>query len=41
MTLWKGERVLNNPFSRIKRFFRLLPFYVKLRKPKYIKLENI
>ena len=41
MTPWKGERVLNNPFSRIKRFFRLLPFYVKLRKPKYIKLENI
>lgn len=41
MTPWKGERVLNNPFSRMKRFFRLLPFYVKLRKPKYIKLEVI
>ena len=37
-TDWKG----NTPFNfigRIKRFFRLFPFYIHLRKPKYIKLK--
>ena len=39
MTPWKGERVLHNPVNRLKRFFRLLPFYIGLRKPKYIQLN--
>lgn len=36
LTPWKGQRVLHNPVNRLKRFFRLLPFYIGLRKPKYI-----
>ena len=38
LTPWKGERALNNPMNRLKRFFRLLPFYIGLRKSKYVKL---
>ncbi len=38
LTPWQGQRVLHNPLMRLKRFFRLLPFYVHLRRPKYIKL---
>jgi len=41
MTPWKGEYVLNNPLAQIKRFFRLLPFYIKIRKAKYIRLNDI
>ena len=41
MTPWKGEYVLNNPLAQIKRFFRLLPFYIKIRKAKYIRLSDI
>lgn len=36
LTPWKGQRPWNKPANRIKRFFRLLPFYVRLRRPKYI-----
>lgn len=41
LTPWKGKRILHNPLYRIKRFFRLLPFYVHLRKAKYVKLESL
>ena len=41
MTPWKGERILNNPLEQIKRFFRLLPFRIHLRKAKYINIEDI
>lgn len=41
LTPWKGRRVLNNPLNRIKRFFRLLPFYVHLRRPKYIRMTDL
>lgn len=40
-TPWKGERSLDKPINRIKRFLRLLPFYIKVRKIKYVKLKNI
>lgn len=38
LTPWKGERILHNPVYRIKRFIRLFPFYIHLRKPKYISI---
>lgn len=41
MTPWKGERILNNPYYQLKRFFRLFPFYTGLRKAKYIQLNAI
>ncbi len=41
LTPWKGERILNNPIYRLKRFFRLFPFYVHVRRPKYISLDQI
>lgn len=41
LTPWKGERSLNKPMNRIKRFFRLLPFYIKIRKMKYIRLKDL
>ena len=40
-TPWKGERSLDKPINRIKRFLRLLPFYLKIRKVKYMKLNKI
>ena len=40
-TPWKGERSLNKPINRIKRFLRLLPFYIKVRKVKYVKMNKI
>lgn len=40
-TPWKGNRSLDKPINRIKRFLRLLPFYIKVRKVKYVKLKNI
>lgn len=39
MTPWKGFRPDLSLLNRIKRFFRLLPFYLHIRKPKYIKLQ--
>lgn len=38
LTPWRGQRVLNNPLMRVRRFFRLLPFYVHLRRAKYVRL---
>ena len=40
-TPWKGEVCLDQPINRIKRFLRLLPFYLKVRKVKYVKLHKI
>lgn len=40
MTPWGNERPWNSLPNRIKRFFRLLPFYIGLRKPKYIRIEK-
>lgn len=37
-TPWRGEDPLANPLNRIRRFFRLLPFHLHLRKPKYIRI---
>ena len=39
LTPWKGFRPDLSLLNRIKRFFRLLPFYLHIRKPKYIKLQ--
>lgn len=41
LTPWKGVRPDKNLKNRLKRFFRLLPFYTGLRKPKYINLASI
>ena len=41
LTPWKGERPWHNPVNRLKRFFRLLPFYIGIRKPKYINLSKL
>lgn len=41
LTPWKGERILHNPLYRVKRFFRLFPFYIHLRRSKYIKLTDL
>lgn len=41
LTPWKDDIALNNYFNKIKRFFRLLPFYIGIKKPKYINLSTI
>lgn len=41
LTPWKRERPWHSPMNVLKRFFRLLPFYIGLRKPKYISLKNL
>lgn len=41
LTPWKGRRILHNPIYRIKRFFRLLPFYTHVRRAKYIRLTSL
>lgn len=41
LTLWKGWRPLSSPLSRIKRFFRLLPFFIGIRSPKYVDLKEL
>lgn len=41
LTPWKGWRPLQNPLNRMKRFFRLLPFYAGIRKPKYVNINSI
>lgn len=41
LTPWKNERPLHHPGNCIKRFFRLLPFYIRIRKPKYISLDTL
>lgn len=40
-TPWKGWRPQQAFANRLKRFFRLLPFYVGLRKPKYVELARL
>lgn len=40
-TPWKGDIALKNPLNRIKRFFRLLPFYVGIRRAKYVDMNKI
>lgn len=40
LTPWKGWRPWHNPLNRLRRLVRLLPFYIGLRKPKYVKLPN-
>lgn len=41
LTPWKGWRPLNNPINRIKRFFRLLPFRIGIRRAKYADLSTL
>ena len=41
LTPWKGKRPWHTPVNRLKRFFRLLPFYIGIRKPKYINLSKL
>lgn len=41
LTPWKGWRPLHNPLLKLKRFFRLLPFTIHLRKSKYINLSQL
>ena len=41
LTPWKDNIQLKNPLYKVKRFFRLLPFYLKLRKAKYVSLERL
>lgn len=39
-TPWKGWRPSHSVKTRIKRFFKLLPYALKWRKPKYINLDK-
>lgn len=41
LTPWKGWRPLSNPINRIKRFFRLLPFHIGLRRAKYVDMRAL
>ncbi len=41
LTPWKGQYPWKSPASRLKRFFRLLPFNLSLRQPKYIDLHSL
>lgn len=41
LTPWKGDIALNHPLNKIKRFFRLLPFYIGIRRPKYVDLKKM
>lgn len=41
LTPWKGWHPSHSLANNIKRFFRLLPFYLHIRRPKYIHIENI
>lgn len=38
MTPWYGKRPLSSLKARIQRCFKILPYVLKLRKPKYMKL---
>lgn len=38
MTPWKGERPLSSLKARLQRLFKLLPYVLGIRKPKYVKL---
>lgn len=41
LTPWKDDIILNNPLFRIKRFMRLLPFYIGIRRPKYVNMDKL
>ncbi len=41
MTPFSNDIILKNPLYRIKRFFRLLPFIIGLRRAKYINMANL
>lgn len=41
LTPWKDEVVLRKTSNRVRRFFRLLPFYIGLRKPKYVNMNEL
>lgn len=41
LTPWAGSRPWRSPGARLKRFFRLLPFRVGLRKPKYVDMNQL
>lgn len=38
LTPFRGERPWHNPLNILRRFFRLLPFRIGLRRPKYVQL---
>ena len=40
-TPWRNEKALSKGSDRIKRFFKLLPFTLKIRRPKYVDLFNL
>jgi lipopolysaccharide biosynthesis glycosyltransferase len=40
MTPWKGERPSHSIFNRCKRFFKLLPFHLGIRKARYVDLSK-
>ena len=41
LTPWSGERPWATLPARLKRFFRLLPFRIGARKPKYIRMDAL
>ncbi len=41
LTPWSGERPWATLPARLKRFFRLLPFCIGARKPKYIRMDAL
>lgn len=41
LTPWRGDYPWTTPGNRLRRFVHLLPFTLGLRRPKYVKLENI
>lgn len=40
LTPWRGTHPLRSPLNRLRRFVRLLPFRLGLRRPKYISLPQ-
>lgn len=40
MTPWKGDRPSHSIINRCKRFFKLLPFHLGIRKAKYVDLSK-
>lgn len=41
LTPWRGDYPWTTPGNRVRRFFHLLPFTIGLRRPKYVRLENM
>lgn len=40
LTPWKGERPWNDLSNRLKRMFYLIPFRLRVRRPKYVDLNS-